>query len=274
MRLQFRRTDPATGRMRGVTLMLDRRSFLSDAQRERAALEMKARLAELENEWTEGRIGDAEKELREYEIHLAAERQPPIPFFAAEAAFVADLNRGVIGLDLFNGSLHVVDSGASAEIPPEDDPASEAEAGRAMGQYMVLQFGRVAMAERFDDGAGRRHRFTVMTVPELRRRQLDGESVDARREARAEILHRYSNALSVIALAFVGLPLAVWIRPSGKSVGVFLAAALIVLYHLLLETGVTMVESSDSPWGPWLTFSPVAVFGLTGIGLWWRAMRT
>jgi len=96
---------------------------------------------------------------------------------------------------------------------------------------------------------------------------------EPRARAKAALIERFAVALQSFALAFIGLPLAVWVRPSGKSVGVIIAFILIMIYHWLLRTGFTMVESGGSA-GIFVMFLPNILFVSGGFLLWGKALRS
>jgi lipopolysaccharide export LptBFGC system permease protein LptF len=70
----------------------------------------------------------------------------------------------------------------------------------------------------------------------------------------------------------VGLPLAVSVRPSGKSIGVIIAFALILIYEWMLRTGYTMVET-DHVLGVFMIFLPNTLFLVAGLFLWRQSLR-
>lgn len=291
MKLHFRARSEDETQMRGVTLLLDREGFQTRTERKQDEAELERKQDELVAEFERGAITQAELDQRQYELELGSTMESPISILASRAAFRADLDRGLIGLQLMDGSLHIMrpaesERGASPggapaiEVGAADAPTSASialgEGGsppRGADQYLRMRFGEIMMAESFDASSQRRKKRTVMTVPELELMHETDADLTDRRAARAEILRRFSISLSTLALAFIGLPLAVWMRPSGKSVGLFLAAALILVYNQILTYGVALAEESDSVWAQVSVFAPNIAFGLIGLGLWWRAMR-
>ena len=102
----------------------------------------------------------------------------------------------------------------------------------------------------------------------------DPEARDKKRnEARAVILQRYSISLQSLVMAFIGIPLAIRVRPTGKSVGALLAFGLILVYHWLMRTGFSVVDSGHLALGTLVTFSPNLLYAAIGAVLWWRVIN-
>jgi lipopolysaccharide export LptBFGC system permease protein LptF len=78
---------------------------------------------------------------------------------------------------------------------------------------------------------------------------------------------------TVFVFMLVGIPLAIWIRPSGKSWSILIAIALMLIYYLILNMGLSMVKGGV-PLGSLVAFSPNLLFGVLGAGLWWQTLRS
>lgn len=168
------------------------------------------------------------------------------------------------------------DPGASA---PSDltaiasSPLREARDDRPVERdYAVIRFGTMRRVERIE-GDVEFSRTQTRTIPELIAMR-DDASVKKwdRREAASVILYRLSASLECLVYALIGLPLAIWIRPTGKSIGIVLAAGVVLVYHFLLQVGYSMVEDQH-PLGTLMIFSPNLLLGAVGAGLWRRALR-
>jgi lipopolysaccharide export system permease protein len=96
-----------------------------------------------------------------------------------------------------------------------------------------------------------------MTIAELRRALVQP---DIEKEERYRILNqlaqRYSIPLACVAFALIGMPLAIYIRPSGKSVGFGVSFGLLFIYYLMLKWG--------TGWLPWRFFHLICCWVLWG----------
>ena len=82
-------------------------------------------------------------------------------------------------------------------------------------------------------------------------------------ELRKEYYQRLSIPLSCIAFVLIGIPLALIIRPSGKSAGFALSFALLFFYFVMLKWGSTLIEERSG--GYWIAvFIPNIVLGAIG----------
>lgn len=262
--------------MTGVTVMLDRGAFESEEEMKKRDTRRNFLLLALQRQFNRGDITADQLALEEESIKVD-EAENPIMIFARRASFSADPENGMVHLILEDGSIHLHDaardqSSASTSTRGSEGTAAAGEGSAQGREYCVVQFGKLSKAEpilRMDAVGPRR----VQTVPQLKLQMQDENlKLRNRRGAHAIILERYSLALQSLVFAFIGLPLAIWIRPTGKSVGVLLAFGLILVYYWLMGTGGPMVESGH-PLGGWVIFSPNIVFGAAGAFLWWRALR-
>jgi lipopolysaccharide export system permease protein len=104
-----------------------------------------------------------------------------------------------------------------------------------------------------------------MTVPELvanieRKRDISPKAVN---ESRVALLQRFSNHLACLALILIGMPLAVYIRPSGKSAGFAISFGLLFVYYLLMKWGASLGEVNH-PLTTFAIFSPNILLGSIG----------
>jgi lipopolysaccharide export LptBFGC system permease protein LptF len=104
-----------------------------------------------------------------------------------------------------------------------------------------------------------------MTTPELiqsiQANRLD--SAKRANKARVVLLQRYSNPLACLALILIGMPLAIYVRPSGKSVGFALSFGLLFIYYILMKWGASLGEMGR-PLGSLAIFSPNILLGVIG----------
>ncbi|MCX7766062.1 MAG: LptF/LptG family permease [Candidatus Sumerlaeia bacterium] len=82
-------------------------------------------------------------------------------------------------------------------------------------------------------------------------------------ELERELYQRISIPLSCLAFVLIGIPLALIVRPSGKSAGFAISFALLFVYFALLKWGATLLEEGYS--FAWLAiFSPNILLALIG----------
>lgn len=274
----FNESDPETHDMMGVTVLLDRASLESSADSRSETRKHEERWEGLKQRLDRGEITEEVFEKLEYELELEELGDRPIMIFSKRAAFSTELDKDLVRLELHDGSIHLLGGhrssprrsvslgGAREDQPPESARiASDRD-------YVRVRFGKMTKSEHLASSGSRRN-FQLRTTPDLREAAADARlPLRSRTRARATILERYSMAFECFVLAFFGLPLALTIRPTGKSVSVLLAFGLILVYHWLIRTGYSMVES-DHPIGEIMIFLPNVLFALLGSGLWWRVLN-
>lgn len=201
-----------------------------------------------------------------------AESAPQAPAVATDAA-----PEGFAGLRSVLPTESAV-AGTIPAVPAPDAPASAPQAPAeaadpANRDYMIVEFDKFTKLESIIAIETDRT-YPAQTVPELWDRYHDEDEKDKYRlRAKASVLSRYSLALQSFVLAFLGLPLAVRVRPTGKSVGVLIAFALILVYHWLQRTGFAMVEAEQSL-GAFVIFLPNLLFLAGGLVLWRQTLRS
>lgn len=309
--LHFDERDSETQRMIGITVLLDKSSFESEADRDAREGKRDAEENRLEALYEQGRISLEELERLEYDLKIREQSDAPIMIFAREAELEANAEEARVDLRLFDGSIHILDTRPAGQVTPPSvrrrsegaiildssdalgpvlpdiseilTPANGAgpgegagegalEAGQETRDYTLITFGKFSKRETI--GGSEKQTRRSKTMKQLRIAMAD-QSIKSKPRARAKAayIERISVAFQSFALAFIGLPLAVWVRPSGKSVGVIVAFILIMIYHWLLRTGFTMVESGGSA-GAFVMFLPNILFVSGGFLLWGKALRS
>ena len=254
--LYFRSRDPKTREMKGVTLKLEDEVDKKDGDK----VKDKARTMAQEQARPAGKggmapaksPGAAEKDYRKAQLTMV---------FAESGSIVSKIRKqgaqgalAEVSLDLKNGSIH--------QLNP--DPSSK--------DYMVIRFKKFTKKQPISTDLAKFHK--TMTDGELRQAIADPKTDDDfRRACQQERTERHSISLASLIFALVGIPLAVKIRPSGKSWGILLAISLMLVYYILMKMGLTMVEH-DKPFGVLMAFSPNILFLALGAGLWWQTVRS
>ena len=181
-----------------------------------------------------------EKQKRGVETLLLAER----------GRILIEKETRAIQFHFFNGSLHPLDR----EKPAQNDVVFFKELVRVMSPSM----------HRMKEGVYQKKN-KEMTVPELmanieRNRDVSRKVVN---ESRVALLQRFSNPLACLALILIGMPLAVYIRPSGKSAGFAISFGLLFVYYLLMKWGASLGEVNH-PLTSFAIFSPNILLGSIG----------
>ncbi len=92
----------------------------------------------------------------------------------------------------------------------------------------------------------------------------DEDFLDDIRYLRAERFTRISMGMATLAFVLIAIPLAIYTRPSGKSVGISLAFGLFMAYYAFFYTGRQLTRQGFDIAGPLVTLAPV--FILCGFG--------
>jgi lipopolysaccharide export system permease protein len=163
---------------------------------------------------------------------------------------VADNESRMIHLQLFNGSFHPLDK----KNPSQNNIIFFKELKRSFNPTL----------DKMKDALSKKKN-KEMTLPELvdTIRKSDGTNEKRVNKARVALLQRFSNPLACLTFILIGMPLAIYIRPSGKSVGYALSFGLLFLYYLLMKWGSSLGEVGH-PLSALAIFSPNLVLGSMG----------
>ena len=141
----------------------------------------------------------------------------------------------------------------------------------AKRDYTVIRFEQ--LDKQFSLSTAIKKRDHTRSFAELREIIHSTKGSDRRGTARRELIGRYTMAPAFFVFALVGIPLAIWVRPSGKSWGILLAIGLMLVYFVLKEIGTTMVEK-ESSMGLLVAFAPNILYTILGAGLWIHTLRS
>lgn len=171
-------------------------------------------------------------------VHDERDPKAPTTIFAASGALFSDPKAHSMEFQLKNGSIHRSEDGAN---------------------YRMVQFQeyilRVALAEPTPKGP---RKASEMTIDELVTPPQGAAAKDVL--ARSLELHsRLALPFSCIVFTFVGVPLGIQNRRSGKASGFSLSIAVILCYYIVLSGFDTLGEKALLPpllsgWGPNLLF--------------------
>ncbi|WP_224983452.1 LPS export ABC transporter permease LptF [Geomonas agri] len=171
-------------------------------------------------------------------VHDERDPKTPTTIFAASGTLFSDPRSHSMEFQLKNGSIH----------------RNEAGAGYRMVQFQEYIL-RVALADSTPKGP---KKASEMTIDELLHAPAGTPSNDLLAR-RLELHSRLALPFSCIVFAFVGVPLGIQNRRSGKASGFSLSIAVILCYYIVLSGFDTLGEKAILPpvlagWGPNLLF--------------------
>lgn len=169
---------------------------------------------------------------------------------AERGRIITDEQTRSIRFHLYNGSFHPL---------AKDKPS----------QNNILFFGELErvfnpVMDRMEEGVYEKKN-REMTVPELivNIRENQDTYIKRANKSRVALLQCFSNPLACLAFILIGMPLAIYIRPSGKSVGFAVSFGLLFFYYLLMKWGSSLGEVGH-PLAPLAIFSPNILLGSIG----------
>ncbi|MBU5636040.1 LPS export ABC transporter permease LptF [Geomonas sp. Red69] len=171
-------------------------------------------------------------------VHDERDPKTPTTIFAATGSLFSDPRSHSMEFQLKNGSIH----------------RSEEGAGYRMVQFQEYIL-RVALTDPAPKGP---KKASEMTIEELRHPPAGAPKKDVLAR-RLELHSRLALPFSCIVFTFVGVPLGIQNRRSGKASGFSLSIAVILCYYIALSGFDTLGEKSILPpllsgWGPNLLF--------------------
>ncbi|MBJ6752151.1 LPS export ABC transporter permease LptF [Geomonas anaerohicana] len=171
-------------------------------------------------------------------VHDERDPKAPTTIFAAAGTLFSDPRSHSMEFQLKNGSIH----------------RNEAGAGYRMVQFQEYIL-RVALTDPTPKGP---KKTSEMTMDELRHPPAGTPKKEVKLR-RQELHSRLALPFSCIVFAFVGVPLGIQNRRSGKASGFSLSIAVILCYYIALSGFDTLGEKGILPpllsaWGPNLLF--------------------
>lgn len=258
--------DKNTGQMNGITLWTQMESgkkkmgaatqmadiTTSDVK---AALKDKAKRKKKKKKDSKQEISDAQKRTRKSAERKRKEEQEwddllnnemqQVLILAKSGIFEPKIEDRVVYIKLTSGSIQLSD--------PHDKAAYD------IINFDSLTKGIVPSFDKIEKGYFEKDPREMSTRELLDQIQIR----DKRHKYTVELYHRFSVPLACIAFALFAFPLAVYVRPTGKSVAFAISFLLILFYYGLLEYGVA-VGHSDSPFGPFAIFLPNVIIAAIG----------
>ncbi len=253
--------EPGTGRMLGVTILSqmeadqqmtnpeDAKTTANKAKRKEAK-----RLQKIKLEATSKKKDQLSKKEKLLELRLEQEQKwddlvnkpvQDVLIFAESGMFDPQISERVVYVRLTSGTIHLTD--------PKDKGAYDIIKFDTLTKGIVPDFDKIEKG--YFEKAPRE-----MTTGELRE-QI--KTRDKGRKYSVELYQRFSVPLACIAFGLIALPLAVYVRPTGKAVAFAISFLLILFYYGLLEYGVALGHA-NSPLGPVAIFLPNLIIASIG----------
>lgn len=254
--------DPDTGTMHGITMLAKWKADSSETANRtqlaelatsttKARAELEAKLKDDDKKKDKKKSKESaleERKLKEQQDwnELLNERMHEVLIVAETGVFEPQIENRVVYVRLTTGSIHLTD--------PDNK-----------GAYDVIRFdsftrGIVPSFDKIEKG------YFEKDPREMTNRELKAQIAyrDKGRKYSVELYRRYSVPLACLAFALIALPLAVYVRPTGKAVAFGLSFLLILFYYGMLEYGVALTHNNSSI-GPFAMFLPNLI--VAGIGI-------
>jgi lipopolysaccharide export system permease protein len=181
-------------------------------------------------------------------IHDGRNADRPMTIFANNGVLRGGSGSQALSLSLNNGSIHA--------------------AGKA-SEYRLIAFGEYTMTVGDQGGALLGRNEQDMGIAELRG-QIENKAipVQARLKMLSELHGRYAFPFASLVFAFIGVPLGIQNRRSGKSAGFSVSIGILLVYYLMLSLLRTLAEKGSIP--PFIAlWLPNMIF----MGLGWYLLR-
>lgn len=168
-----------------------------------------------------------------------------ILIFAESGIFDPQISERVVYVRLTSGTIHLTD--------PKNKGAYDIIKFDTLTKGIVPDFNKIEKG--YFEKAPRE-----MSTTELRQ-QIKVR--DKGRQYSVEFYQRFSVPLACIAFGLIALPLAIYVRPTGKAVAFAISFLLILFYYGLLEYGVALGHANN-PLGPAAIFLPNLIIAAIG----------
>lgn len=181
-------------------------------------------------------------------IHDGRNPDRPMTIFAKDGVLSGGSGSQALRLSLNNGSIHATGKG---------------------NEYRLVAFGEYIMIVGDQGGALLGRNEQDMGVAELRS-QIDNKAtpVQARLKMLSELHGRYAFPFASLVFAFIGMPLGIQNRRSGKSAGFSVSIGILLIYYLMLSLLRTLAEKGSVP-----PFIALWLPNMTFLGLGWYLLR-
>lgn len=226
--------DEATGEMRGVNIKttIEPKETPEEAEARKKTREQISKLAKKKDKKSKAQLAALRQRAKDVEQN----RKLQETLIIAEGGKIeSDIAERLVSIKLTTGSMHLV----SPDRP---------------GAYNIVGFQTLTKGIRPSvgdiEGGELKLSAREMNMRELRKKMKEKGRID---KHAVEYYQRYSIPLACIAFALIAIPLAVYVRPTGKAIAFAISFLLILLYYGLLNYGVSLGRTGSS-------FAPFAIF--------------
>jgi LPS export ABC transporter permease LptF/LPS export ABC transporter permease LptG len=151
------------------------------------------------------------------------DRQSPKVTLAESGNLVNDQANHRLALRLVDGATH--------EMDPQDPQ-----------RYSVISFNETDLPVLTETGSGASNVEQLPTAMSVHQLIRAVRSPGKRQAMLVELNYRFALPVAAIVLALVGIPLGMFTRKGGKSVGVMLATLLVFLYYVIMAFGLGLAK--------------------------------
>ena len=189
---------------------------------------------------------------------IAGQKEAETVIVASRGRIEAYPEQKAVQIRLFDGSLHPI----ARHRPTQNIVLFFKELKRTLRP----KIGRI-------EGGEYVKRPKEMTIGELHKALKQPHIREGdRNKVRNQLAQRYSIPLACVAFVLIGMPLAIYIRPSGKSVGFAVSFGLLFIYYLMLKWGTSLGEEGYRL-ATLAIFSPNLLLGAVGCVLIRRSLK-
>lgn len=259
--LFYSRRDDESGDMMQVRMMLERKL---DAQESKEA-------QKAEEEIDAATTSPASREVQKEDSEEALQPIERQIIVAARARILYDEGKDTLRFNFENGFLHSQSSVLGGEITPGKE---------SFGIGSFSDFSKTLAPKKDKKPPAEYRMLEIVTAliqgrdfKDWRKYRNDNEGyLKQRSKFKVDLAERTAIPLSCIAFALLGIPLAIFARPSGKSIGIAIAFLLVMLYYWMLKWGSGLAEEGNDL-GLLIIFLPNVLMAGLGVILFRRAVR-
>ena len=191
---------------------------------------------------------------------------------AASGKITYDEQNDTVLINLYKGAVH---SSPNSQDKPAKDPKS-----LPMMHEIIMPFDKMVYQYQPEKIEKTTTEFLAQEIIHAlfmgkdypRWKTSDKRYKEEKQPFKLELARRTAIPLACVAFVLLGIPLAIFARPSGKSIGIAIALILVMLYYWMIQWGSGMVEKGHDV-GLLIIFLPNLLMAALGLILLRRAIR-
>jgi lipopolysaccharide export system permease protein len=207
--------------------------------------------------------------------------------FASRGRVVDDARNKLVNLRLFDGSIHSMGEdldGKEVEADMKAGKLGPRGTPPAVPRDELVRFSSLEYRIDFSDKEDQKESPQEYTVGQIiqalrsapaaatGRSESASKADEKKRKLLVEWAFRTAISLACVAFVLLGIPLAIFVKPSGKSTGAAIAFALILVYYWMIKWGSSVAEEGGN-FGFFIIFLPNVLMAGLGAYLFRRAAR-